>query len=409
MRVLIEFFDKEPIENVIGACVFKPDVVVYLCDQRDATFFKESAIYRLFRRRKIKTQPRFFYFDAFDPTGILRVLQAVVRDYPDCVFDFSGGRDLVLLVAGSCFAEMRLPGFYIDVQGSRFINLRGCEALQQQFYIPAFSADDILAMAGATIHGSGHFSTHAFDAGFAQQALATYAIVQRNPKAWSSFVTWLQHICAGSQPTALEVEGPRKTGGKQVSETILQHLRHAGVVQDYSLSRHRASVHFTSALHRKCLLIEGVWLELYCYFTALDSGLFDDVRTSVVVDWDGVEGGPDNTKNEVDVLLVKGITPIFISCKMSAPSALALSEIRLLSTKFGGALGRTVVLTAALLDDGHRAIKARASELGIELLDRSVTQQEGQLTRELLRILQQPPFTQVIPPRGHRNLQLDTD
>lgn len=374
VRVLIEFLDQDPINNVLGACIFQPETVVYLCDHRDARFLKESAIYRLFKQRKIKTQPRFYYFDASDPMGVRRVLGAVLNDYPGCVLDFTGGRDLVLLVAGAAFAELQLPAYYIDVSRRRFINLRGCEALAERFEMPSLSADDVFAMTGAAVHGHGHFNSESsIDFAFEEDALACFEIVLKNPRAWGEFVAFLQGLCSGTPAGQLTVAGSRRQkngrGGKNANPMLLQRLREAGLITHYTLERHSLELTFKSPLHRRCLLIEGVWLELYCYVTARRSGAFNDVRTSIVVDWAGEKSGSNTAKNEVDVLLVAGVIPVFISCKMSLPQALALSEIKLLSEKFGGRRSRAVVLTAGQLSGEHLALQARAKDLNIHLLD----------------------------------------
>lgn len=92
-----------------------------------------------------------------------------------------------------------------------------------------------------------------------------------------------------------------------------------------------------------------------------------------------------STKNEVDVVLVKGVVPVFVSCKMSTPTPLALSEIRLLSAKFGGSLARTVMLTGDVLGDESRALKTRAADLDILLLDRGDLQ-SGKLAQTLRNV-----------------------
>ena len=103
--------------------------------------------------------------------------------------------------------------------------------------------------------------------------------------------------------------------------------------------------------------------------SAKRSGLFSDVRTSVLVDWDGSEYNNKGTRNEVDVLAVHNVTPFFISCKMGVPTPLALSEIKMLSDKFGGERTQTVLLTAADVEKKNPAVAQRARDLGIYLLD----------------------------------------
>ncbi len=385
MRVLVEFFDREPVVNVLASCIFKPDVVVFLCDSRDSQFLKESAVYRLFKRRGIKTQPRFYYFNALDPLGVHRVMKAVVRDYPGCVFDFSGGSDLVLVVAGAFFSENKQPGFYIDVNSGRFINLYGCEEFEQQFEMPVFLPEEVFAMTGATVHGYGHFALDELNEDFEKDVLTTFEIVQKNPKAWSEFVSWLQNVCSGKPMSMLQIEGPRRPKGVRrgvhANPVLLQRLRECGLFTHLHIGKNHVEMHFKSVTHRKCLLVEGVWLELFCYVTAKSSGLFDEVRTSVVIDWDGVVGGTDNAKNEVDVFLVKGVTPVFISCKMSLPSALAISEIRLLATRFGGRNSRAVIVTAGRLGNDHKALQSRADELGITIIDKTWLEKDELLQR----------------------------
>ena len=110
------------------------------------------------------------------------------------------------------------------------------------------------------------------------------------------------------------------------------------------------------------------------------------MRTSVVVDWDNARGDDQATRNEIDILLVQGITPVFISCKMGAPTPLALSEIRLLSEKFGGESTRTVLLTAADVRERERALVQRARDLGVLLIDRPILAR-GDLEHDFCRAL----------------------
>lgn len=387
MRVLIELLDKSPIENVLGACIFEPEIVVYLCDKRNFTLSKESAVYSLFRRRKLKTKPRFYYFDAQSPPEIRRVLAAVVRDYPGCVFDFSGGSDLVLLQAGAYCLPLGVPACYINAAEGQFVNVQHCRHLAESFAMPTFTIGDVFALAGAAVMGSGHFDNNEEETpGFEEDALFVWKMVQQGPRAWGSFVAYLQAACAGTPLTALNIRALSSLGrGRQASKansSIFEKLYKAGLLTYYSRRGGQVEFAFKSPLHKKCLLNQGIWLELYCYITARRSGLFDDVKTSVVIDWAGAAAGPDSTKNEVDVVLVKGIVPVFVSCKMSLPTPLALSEIRLLSSKFGGELSRAVVVTADTLGTENKALGARAADLDILLLDGS-TLQSGQLAEKL--------------------------
>lgn len=392
MRVLIELLDKHPIENILGTCVFKPEIVVFLCDVNESSMQNETSIYRLLRRRKIKTTPRFYYFNTGSTTEIRRVLAAVVRDYPGCVFDYTGGHDLVLLQAGAYCLPLGIPGYYIDIKAGRFMNVQHCAYLAESFAMPSFSVEDVFTLTGAALKGSGHFNGKELEnEEFEKDVLAVWPIVLRSTRAWGQFVAYLQACCAGSPLTTLDASGSTHVkSGRHPAKyhyAIFEKLYKLGLLTRFKDEGKQVKFTFKSSLIKKCLLNQGVWLELYCYVEAKRSGLFDDVRTSVVVDWAGPNGGSDSTKNEVDVVLVKGVTPIFVSCKMSAPTPLALSEIRLLSGKFGGVLSRTAVLTADTLGAENKALKTRAADLDILLLDQAALQ-AGDLAGQLLRTVQ---------------------
>lgn len=389
MRVLIKLFDREPIKNVLSASIFAPEIVVYLCDQRHGDLFKESAIYRFFRRRGLRCRPRFYYVDAWSPAAVRRALRAVVRDYPGCIFDFTGGKDLLLGMAGMMVSEMNLPAFHIDIRRRRFSNLRNCEALDKRFHIPSFSAADLLAVTGATVHGYGHISPQQLTPAFEADARAVFSLLMEHQRDWNDFVNYLQVCCAGTGPDELDMGGAKTMSGERqlvhYSPELMEALHRKGIFTRYGLDGKGVFFSFKSPLIKRCMLSVGVWLELYCYLCAKNTGFFDELISSVVIDWDGVEGGPDTAKNEVDLLLVKGVTPVFVSCKMGTPSALALSEVKQLTEKFSGSFGRTAMVTAQKLGKDAAVLQNRAEELRILMLDKR-NMEEDNLGQRLVEL-----------------------
>ena len=109
----------------------------------------------------------------------------------------------------------------------------------------------------------------------------------------------------------------------------------------------------------------GSVLELYVYKACLDTGLFQDVRTSAVVDWEG-DGSAKAVSNELDVMCTRGVTPVFISCKTCDVKTEALNELAILRDRFGGKMARAAIVTA---ERGGGAMRNRASELGIMVID----------------------------------------
>ena len=149
---------------------------------------------------------------------------------------------------------------------------------------------------------------------------------------------------------------------------LLEQLEENGLI--YSLSVDENKVHFRFRNHvvRQCLTDTGIWLELYVYKEALECGCFDDVQISVVVDWNGIANESINTINEIDVVLTRGITPIFISCKYSVPSTTALNEIKTLTDLFGGGYARGVLVTLSDLAEISPATYQRAEDMNIDII-----------------------------------------
>ena len=374
MNTIVELYDKEPLENVLSACIFQPEMVVYVCDVKDNTLRKERAVYRFFRSRGIRAKARFYYIDTTDLTLILKLLHAIRKDYPDCVFDCTGGKDLVLLAAGIFCMENRVPAYYMDIASRRFINLFGCESMQKQFSVPDLSAENIFALTGAKLVGSGHFKGETLDSEFEDDVLAVWNEILRDQNGWHRTAGFLQ--AAGARHPEQELGIHAKTEIRvntqltaSADENFLCRLEHIGVIRDLRFDGQRVEFFHKSTLMRRCLQNHGIWLELFAYVSAKRSGLFSDVRTSVLVDWDGSEYNNKGTRNEVDVLAVHNVTPVFISCKMGVPTPLALSEIKTLSDKFGGERTQTVLMTAADVEKKNPAVAQRARDLGIYLLD----------------------------------------
>ncbi|MBQ3004644.1 MAG: hypothetical protein IJD88_01815 [Clostridia bacterium] len=63
--------------------------------------------------------------------------------------------------------------------------------------------------------------------------------------------------------------------------------------------------------------------------------------TGVVIDWDGKLHDENtekvlDTENEIDVLMMHGVIPVFVSCKSSSVDSNELYKLNTIAEKFGG-------------------------------------------------------------------------
>lgn len=379
METLVELFDAEPIENILATRVFAPKTTVFLCDEKTPRR-KRRVIQTMLDNWGMKTQAEFYEVDANRFDSILKVMGRILEKYPRCVFDFNGGRDLMLLAAGIFCKEHGVPGFFIDMATLHFYDVFGCARLKEKFILPRFRVKDILAGAGARIEGYGHYRPEKTDKETAGDILKVWDVLWSDQAAFAKQVGWFQQVLKNS--------GEEKTGGLFVKAPVrlrvndrmevaarpkvLQGLREAGILTQLECRGGQAEMTFKNEALRSCLTSHGIWLELYGFLTAYRTAWFNDVKTSVLIGWTEASDMPrDETRNEIDILLVKGVTPVFISCKMGQPTPLALSEIRLLSGRFGGELAKTVLLTASDVYGQNRALYNRARELGVAVIDKN--------------------------------------
>lgn len=379
METLVELFDAEPIENILATRVFRPDTTVFLCDEKTPKR-KRRVIQTMLNNWEMKTRTEFYEVDANRFESILNAMERILEKHPRCVFDFNGGRDLMLLAAGIFCKEHAVPGFFVDMSTLQFHDVFNCAALKKQFILPRFRVKDILAGAGARIEGYGHYRPEKTDREMADDVLKVWEVLWRDQGAFSGQVGWFQQVLKNNgeeKAAGLTVKAPlrfRVNDRMEVSARVsaLQGLREAGILTQLDCREQYAEMTFKNEALRSCLTSHGIWLELYGFLTAYRTAWFNDVKTSVLVGWtENSEMPRGETRNEIDILLVKGVTPVFVSCKMGQPTPLALSEIRLLSGKFGGELAKTVVLTASDVFHQNPSLYNRARELGVAVIDKN--------------------------------------
>ena len=110
-------------------------------------------------------------------------------------------------------------------------------------------------------------------------------------------------------------------------------------------------------------------LELQVYRACLEAGCFDDVVLSAVVNWEGGQTQRNAVTNEIDVVAVQGVRPIFISCKTSEIRTEALNELAVLRDRFGGRSSRAIIVTSAPASRNRALMRMRAAELNIEVIE----------------------------------------
>lgn len=100
MQTLIELYDENPIENVLGTEMFRPKTTVLLCPQEAASGMKTS-LEKYFRYRKLSARLVIVPVSLVDASKVEKRLREVLEQFEDCTIDISGGTDAALFAAGA--------------------------------------------------------------------------------------------------------------------------------------------------------------------------------------------------------------------------------------------------------------------------------------------------------------------
>ncbi len=371
VTTLVEFFSDNTINNVLGAFAFRPQRLLFLIDGGPHEPEIQATLQAL--KRRLPDLETGFYRTADNQLESIRqTLEDLYRDHPDCVFDFTGGSEPMLLAAYAVGFRHGAPMLHINMESHTLINIHGCEALTVGFSFPQLTLEDHLNMNGAFLAGYG-YRAPAADKNDCIRAFCQ--LVMEDQHKWKEQCLFLQMAAARSKDlsvntgmvfrTADEVEVP-------ADPAYLQRLAQTGLLEDFSAEDGRVRFRFPDADVRHCLCDSGVWLELYTYLLLKESGRFSDVRLSVRIGWGQQDERAEGTAyNEIDIIACAGITPLFISCKSGLPNPGSMNEILVYARKFGGSRARAAMVTSAEISKGFVSLRKRAADLGTVIVDES--------------------------------------
>ena len=386
MKTLIELYDERPLENVLGVEMFRPERVVYICPEAGGPDERmEKKIEGYFRHRGLHPELSFRKVNIFSAQQVQTLLEKVVREYPECGLDITGGTDAVLFAAGLTCAKSQIPVVTYSRKKHAFYNIQNASFGVKLPCEIKYTVEDCFLMAG------GSMRTGRVDNGILKNYMDDFdpffQVYLENKRSWISSVSYMQKISPTNPDgtAALEVSGDYELKGERGSkleapEEVLRSFARIGFLRDLKIAKGGSvSFAFRDAQIRAWLRDVGSVLELYVYKACLDLGIFDDVRTSAIVEWDG-DSRENTISNELDVMCTRGITPVFISCKTGDVRTEALNELAILKDRFGGEIAKAAIVTA---EHGGTAMRNRAHELGIHVIDLADLE-EGRIA-EMLR------------------------
>ncbi len=392
---IIEFFDKTAIENMLSALLCQPDQVIFVGHNRKQMERCLPAYRQVLADRGLQVElcnP--VTLNRNNLQAIVEKLSQIVENHHDCVFNLDGGEELYLVAVG--IVAQKYPE---SVQLHRF-NIRNnsiidCDADgNDQLVSPiAISIRENVRIYGGVVvdvdqHSDGTYPWK-FTEEFRQDLHTMWEIACRFSKSWNGCINtigWADQICPQEDPREfrairanVEAAMLREGDRYSMSPAILQALEKKHLISWLTVTQQEVEFVFKNEQIKRCLTKAGQLLELMVTMAAMDvtedgeHPVYQDVQCGVYMDWDGdvAPEGDTDVGNEVDVLLMKGAVPVFISCKNGYLDAEELYKLSQVSYRFGGKYAKRVLIAPQLDKMGARGdyIRARAEDMGIKVVD----------------------------------------
>lgn len=383
MKTLIELYDERPFENVLSTEMFHPERTVFLCPSKVAqNKGLQEKLRAYFAHRGLNTELVFQESSIYRTDKLRKQLKTLTETYEDCALDITGGTDAALFAGGQVSTEAELAVFTYSRKQNCFFDIVNAPFKESLPCNINYKVEDFFMMAG------GDMRTGRVDNGVLQKYFPVidpfFDVFLTHRKKWNNFVTYIQRVSqqpkneakngeAGKVkvPVSLHVEADytvKGNFGKKINadEAILRDLEKIGMIRGLKIQKgNSVTFDFADEQIRTWLRDVGSVLEVYVYKQCQDTGIFNDVHTSAVVDWDK-DVHQDGVSNEIDVMAVKGVLPLFISCKVCDISTEALNELAILKDRFGGLGARAMIVSA---EECRAITRHRASGLDIEVVD----------------------------------------
>ncbi len=374
MDTLIELYVNEQFDNLSAVLTFRPRRTVFLC----AGFMPERAtrdgMIRFIKSVRQDASVRFIDIGNRSLPSLFKKISETAREEPDCAVDMTGGPTGALIAAHRYCQNNRVKSFFYDGRRKRFVNILGMAGEISRAKLPAFTIPQLISMCGGRVTGSGH-SVKPLEKNLecAKRVLDIYC-AELVP--WNALSEYLQYGCKHyyDSKTQLFIGPSTLLNNSQLlyaNKRIMGQLAEAGAILELATDGESVSFRFKNGFIKELLTTVGMCLELLIYLSAVECGEYDDVDMSVIFDWDGViHGGFNDTVNEIDDVMTRGLSSTFVSCKSSRPDTRDLYEISYLASRFGGRNAQAVLATASDLSGESWANYMRARDMGVAVIER---------------------------------------
>lgn len=329
--LLVELFDHHTIEkNVYQTFICDCDEVLFLSLKKITEDERLSLKHFLLDQVSHVKQ---VHFRQISLDKITDDLNLFLINYDSVTIDAFGGDNLLAMVLYQYALERNIPLLAMDVDHGLQYDWKLGKLEKKNLVVPTLTIQQLIALRGGKLLKSKQpFHTPKQIA--AIKKLANFALT--NPEEWLKVTQFF--ALAKTSNIHSETGKVLENNGKRYyyPKSIISLLTDAGLLHIEEETSKHVSYTFSTPEAQLLCRSKGHILELYLYLLALESEYFDECMIGAEIDWNGIFPEVDNVQNEIDVVLRKGQSIIFISCKMTDLSVEAINELEVYANHFAG-------------------------------------------------------------------------
>ena len=329
--LLVELFDHHTIEkNVYQTFICDCDEVLFLSLKKITEEERLSLKHFLLDQVPHLKQ---VHFRQISLDKITDDLNLFLTNYDSVTLDVFGGDSILAIFLYQYGLEKQLPIVAIDIEQGKQFKWKMGKVEKEELVIPGLTIEQLMALRGGKLIKSKQ-PKYSPKQMITIKKLANYAIL--NPEQWYQITQFF--ALAKTIDFHAETVRVLESNGKRYSypESMIPLLTEANLIHIDAESSEHISYTFSSSEAQLLCRTKGHILELYLYLLAIESEYFDECMIGAEIDWNGIFPEIDNVQNEIDVVLRKGQSIIFISCKMTDLSVEAINELEVYANHFAG-------------------------------------------------------------------------
>ncbi|MBQ7313779.1 MAG: hypothetical protein IJW81_09375 [Clostridia bacterium] len=394
---LIELYDKTPVENILGSLALKPDKVVYITSESRKAIRAIPNYQKILKGRGIHAEMRVKSIAKNDLEAIVAALYDIISDpSDDYIIDISGGDEGALVALGIVLGstDLRVSAFRMNAVSRRgvWFEFRRSETGRRTISRIVMNYDvnsqvcltvqENILLHGGRIYGESY--TFRRDDPVCGDIDTLWQLCRRDCSGWNAKINRISACVSRYAEDKNDLycvadDDIGRKGGVD-REFWNYFLENGFVLPEKTYSRRGVTVfRYKSKPIQDCLTKAGSLFEYYTYKTALECErdgvpLYDSATTGIILGWNE---DIDTTRNEIDVMLMAGMIPVFISCKNGDVETDELYKLNTVSKKFGVGYARSALTATAFFDPQDRAysgdaasanIKGRADDMNVRVI-----------------------------------------